>query len=37
MSEKWTKPDLREVRVAIEETLSDLESTKSEILSIPNE
>ena len=37
MSEKWTKPDLREVRVAIEETLSDLESTKSEVLSIPNE
>jgi hypothetical protein len=37
MSEKWTKPDLAEVRVAVEETLSDLESIRREVLSVSKE
>jgi hypothetical protein len=34
MPEIWTKPDLNEVRLAVQEALSDLESVQSEILSI---
>jgi hypothetical protein len=34
MPEKWTKPDLNEVRLAVREALADLESVQSEILSI---
>ena len=37
MPEKWSKPDLAEVRVAIEETLADLESERQEVLSVSNE
>jgi hypothetical protein len=34
MPDKWTKPDLGDVRLAVEEALSDLESIRPEILSV---
>ena len=35
--EKWTKPDLGDVRVAVEEALSDLESLRREVLSVKDQ
>jgi hypothetical protein len=37
MPEHWTKPELNEVRLAVQEALSDLESIQREILSISNQ
>jgi hypothetical protein len=37
MPEKWTKPEPGDVRVAVEEALSDLESLRSEVLSVKDQ
>ena len=37
MPEKWTKPELGDVRVAVEEALSDLESLRREVLSVKDQ